>query len=875
MPPYQIKKRNGEFEIFDRKRIENAILQAAASVCESDTDFVPTMVDAIVDEIDSEFTEKNCLVGVEEVQDIVEKHLVKHNKFDMAKHYILYRKERQSERESVARKLVAEFEKNKLKVTKTDGRKELFDIAKIEKIFNFAVQGLENFCAFEELVEAFKKNIVEDIKTKDIMKLLIKTCIDLVSVENTHWEQVAGRFALFDLYKQAGKNRGISFDEIYTGQSYLDFFKTYLEEGLYYKNFLEYYTEDEIRQAGEYIAKNGKNQDLAYGYTTVLSLSKRYLLNPNKVVRELPQELYMSVALFYAIPEKKENRLDFAFKVYDYTSSQKISLATPALNNPRTNWHQLASCFKINVSDDLRGIYHAIENIAQISKFGGGVGVYLGHIRSQASMIRGIKGAAGGVAPWIKVINDTAIAVNQLGQRLGAVSVTLDVFHRDIYDFLELQTETGDIRSKSFDIFPAISVPDLFMKRVENNENWTLFDPHEIFVLYGKRLEDTFDTEFEKFYTELENDDRLTLKKVIEAKDLFKQFLKTTVETGMPYVFFRDTVNRLNPNKHAGNVYSTQLCTEICQNTSTTQFVEEYIENGDKVVLSYEAGDLVTCVLSSINVAKVNTDEDIERIFPVLTRLLDNLITLNRFPVKEAERTAERYRSIGIGYLGLSEFLATRKISYDSQEAREITDKLFEKYTFHTYKASAELAAERGTYPLYKGSEYDKGILLGRKREDFIAESKVAGLDWNVVFDAIAKNGVRFSYHTAPAPNTSTAGIVGTTAALLPIYKKYFIETNLASPTVRIAPKLNAENFWYYKEYVNMDMNDVIDMISVIYKWVDQSISFEWMIDPSKVSPAQLYGYYMKSWKQGIKTVYYVRSLSSDVSKEACVSCSG
>ena len=272
MPPYQIKKRNGEFEIFDRKRIENAILQAAASVCESDTDFVSTMVDAIVDEIDSEFTEKNCLVGVEEVQDIVEKHLVKHNKFDMAKHYILYRKERQSERESVARKLVAEFEKNKLKVTKTDGRKELFDIAKIEKIFNFAVQGLENFCAFEELVEAFKKNIVEDIKTKDIMKLLIKTCIDLVSVENTHWEQVAGRFALFDLYKQAGKNRGISFDEIYTGQSYLDFFKTYLEEGLYYKNFLEYYTEDEIRQAGEYIAKNGKNQDLAYGYTTVLSL---------------------------------------------------------------------------------------------------------------------------------------------------------------------------------------------------------------------------------------------------------------------------------------------------------------------------------------------------------------------------------------------------------------------------------------------------------------------------------------------------------------------------------------------------------------------------------------------------------------------------
>ncbi len=736
------------------------------------------------------------------------------------------------------------------------------------------MQGYEKECQFEALVEAFKKNIVEDIKTRDIAKLLIKTCIDLVSVENTHWEHVAGRLALFDLYKQAGKNRNISHEEIYTPDSYLAFFQKYIEEGLYYKDFMKYYSEDDIRKAGEYLAKNGKKQDLAYGYTTILSLSKRYLLNPNKVIRELPQELYMSVALFYAIPEKPENRLKFAFEVYEYTSSQKISLATPALNNPRTNWHQLASCFKINVPDDLRGIYHAIENIAQISKYGGGVGVYLGHIRSQSSSIRGIKGAAGGVLPWIKVINDTAVAVNQLGQRLGAVSVTLDVWHRDIYDFLELQTETGDIRAKSFDIFPAISVPDNFMERVDADGDWTLFDPHEIYLLYGKRLEDTFNEEFKTFYETLEQDDRITLKKVIKAKDLFKQFLKTTVETGMPYVFYRDTVNKLNPNKHAGNIYSTQLCTEICQNTSEAKFVEETI-NGEKVIISYEPGDLVTCVLSSINIAKVHTDEDIAHTFPVLTRLLDNLITLNRFPVAEAAKTSENYRSIGIGYLGLAEYLATHQLAYDSPEAREVVDVLFEKYTYHTYKNSAELAQERGTYPLYAGSEYDKGILLGKKREDFIAESKVKDLDWNVVFDAIAKNGVRFSYHTAPAPNTSTAGIVGTTAALLPIYKKYFVETNLASPTVRIAPKLNQENFWYYKEYVNMDMNDVIDMISVIYKWVDQSISFEWMIDPSKVSPAQLYGYYMKSWKQGIKTVYYVRSLSAEVSTEACVSCSG
>ncbi len=878
MPCKQVRKRNGDLVDFDRSRIETAILHAVNSVWESDKEFIPTVTNQIIKDIEHVYEDifKDRFPSVEDIQDIVERNLVKANKFEVAKHYILYRAEQNEKREKAIKKLVREFNKNKLEVTKSDGRKETFDINKIAKLFDFAVKGYEEHCDFEEFVDAFRRNIVEDIHTKDIAKILVKACVDLVSIENTYWEKIAGRLALFDLYKQASKNRNLTHKEIYTPESYLEFFKTYLEEGLYYKDFMKYYSEEDILKAGEYLKKKGKKQDLEYGYTTILSLSKRYLLNPNKVIRELPQELYMSVALFYAIPEKKENRMDFAFKIYDACSSGKISLATPALNNPRTNWHQLASCFKINVSDDLRGIYHAIENVAQISKYGGGVGMYLGHIRSQSATIRGNKWAAGGVAPWIKVINDTAVAVNQLGQRLGAVSVTLDVFHRDIYDFLELQTESGDIRSKSFDIFPAISVPDIFMERVENNEDWTLFDPHEVYTVYGKRLEDTFNEEFREFYTTLENDDRLELKKTTKAKELFKTFLKTTVETGMPYVFYRDTINRLNPNKHAGNIYSTQLCTEICQNTSETKFIEEVIDNGDKVVISYEPGELVTCVLSSVNIAKVNTDKEIEEIFPTLTRLLDNLITLNRFPVAEADRTSQRYRSIGIGYLGLAEYLATRKLAYDSPEAREKVDALFEKYTYHTYKSSAELAGERGTYPLYKGSEYDKGILLGRTREDFINESKVKKLDWNIVFDTMQKNGVRFSYHSAPAPNTSTAGIVGTTAALLPIYKKYFVETNLASPTVRIAPKLSNENFWYYKEYVNMDMNDVIDMISVIYKWIDQSISFEWMIDPERVSPAQLYWYYMKSWKQGIKTVYYVRSLSGEVKeKEECVSCSG
>ncbi len=872
----KVRKRNGELMDFERIRIEQALELACSAVWETEKSFIPVITDFIVKDLDHVYTEifVNRIPSVEDIQDIVERNLVKFNKFEIAKQYILYRAERSEVRVAEHKKLVKEFEKNKLQVTKTDGKKELFDIEKIERVFKHAVKGLEETCKFEELMEAFKKNIVEDIKTSDINKLLVKTCIDLVTVENISWEHIAGRLALFDLYKKASKNRNLKQTEIYTPDSYLAFFKQYIQEGLYYKDFMNYYSEDDIRKAGEVLKKKGLKTDMSYGYTTVLSLGKRYLLNPNKFVRELPQELYMSVALFYAIPEAPENRLKFAFQVYEYCSEQKISLATPALINPRTNWHQLTSCFKLNIGDDLRSIYHGIEDIAQISKYGGGVGVYLGHIRAQGASIRGIKGAAGWVNPWIKVINDTAVAVNQLGTRLGAVSVTLDVWHRDIYDFLELQTETGDIRAKAFDVFPAISMPDIFMRRVDEDGDWTLFDPAEIERKYKRRLEDSFSLEFETFYLELEKDDTLELKKTVKAKDLFKQFLKTTVETGMPYVFYRDTVNRLNPNKHAGKIYSSQLCTEICQNSSPAEFIEEVIENG-KIVIRYEPGDVVTCNISSINIAKVYEEKTIEEALAVLSRILDNVISISKYPIRAAEVTAQKYRAIGIGYLGLAEYLATRSMAYDSEEARKHVDGLFEKYTYYTYKASIDLAKERGHYPLFPGSEHSKGIILGRDAATLTAETHNSHLDWTALLEEMKKTGTRFGYHSAPAPNTSTAGIVGTTAALLPIYKKYFVETNLSSPTIRIAPKLNAENFWFYKEYVTMDMNDVIDMISVVYKWIDQSISFEWMIDPSKVSPRELYGYYMKSWKQGIKTVYYVRSLSSEVSKENCVSCSG
>ena len=867
----QVKLRSGQLAPFERSKIERAIELACDATGQLSKDFIVKMTDDIIAELvaSSEANTDAGIPSVEKIQDVVEKHLMQDGLYEVAKAFILYRNQQSQKREEKKEKLIEQFEKHSMQVIKADGSRELFEIAKIKALFDRAVVGYEQSCLFEDLLEMFKKNIVDEIKTSDINKLLIKACIDLVSVENIFWQEVAGRIALFNLYKEALRNRKLRHEDIYAPQAVLALFHDYLEKGFYAKQLRDAYSDEEILLAAESI---DAKLDLEYGYTTILSLQKRYLLNPNKIIKELPQEMYFFIGLFLAIPEAKEVRLQKAIEMYLACAQQQISLPTPTLLNARTTFHQLSSCFKLNVDDDLRAIYHAFENIAQISKFGGGVGVYLGNIRARGSSIRGVLGVSGGVNPWVKVINDTAVSVNQLGARIGSVSVTLDIWHLDIYDFLDLQTETGDIRSKAFDIFPAVAIPDLFMQRLQNNEEISLFDPYEVKKIYGKALQDTFGKEFEDFYVTLEKDERLKMKKTVSAKELFKKFLKVVVETGMPYVFFRDTVNRLNPNKHAGNIYSSQLCTEICQNTSASKFIEETLEDG-KILIKYEPGDTVVCNLASINVAKVNQPEMIEKIIPIAMRILDNVITLNYYPIEETRRTALRYRSVGLGFLGLAEYLATQKIAYDSQQARTAVDELFSQYGLATYRASVDLAKERGAYPLYKGSEYDNGKILGREEAWFVANTK-DGEKWTKLFADMKSFGVRFAYHTAPAPNTSTAGVVGTTAALLPIYKKFFVETNLSALTVRVAPKLSKENFWYYKEYINMDMNEVIEMMAVLYKWVDQSISFEWMIDPSKTSPAQLYEYYVKTWKSEIKTVYYVRSLSGEI-KDNCVSCSG
>lgn len=869
MPIKYIKNRDWDLVPFDKTRIERAIEKAWESAKILDFSFVEEVAwEVVLDLEEMSLKLEAGFLDIEKIQDIVENKLMELWYFEVAKKYVIYREKRIQEREVLKAQVWEKISKNTFEITKSNWEKELFDREKVKNTYKRVSFWLARICKFEELEWSLKKYLVEWIKTSDILKMMIKSSIDLITVENTSWQYIAWRLLTIDLYKEASRNRNFELKDVYKPQHYKDLFDAYISEWKYYKDFYKYYTPEQILEAWK---KLKKDTDFTYNYTTVLMYKKRYLLNPNKIVRELPQEMYMSAALFLAIPEPEETRLQTALKIYEYCSKAMISLPTPTLLNARTNYHQLSSCFKLNVDDDLRAIYHNIENMAQISKFGGWIWVYLWNIRSRWGSIRWVNWASGWVNPWIKVINDTAVAVNQLWARAWAISVTLDMWHRDIYDFLDLQTETWDIRRKAFDVFPAVSIPDLFIKRVENNESWTLFDPKEVKDITWRVLQDHFCDDFEKFYIECENNPKLSLKETVPAKDLFKKFLKSTVETGMPYVFYRDTVNALNPNKHAWNIYSTQLCTEICQNTSPSKYVEESLEDGN-IVIKYTPWDSVVCNLASINIAKVYDDETIAKVTPVVMRILDNVIDLNFYPIKEAELTAKKYRSVWVWFLWLAEYLAVNKLAYDSKEAREVVDRMMEKFAYEVFKSSNELAVERKKYELFDGSEYSKWIVLWKDADWFKSNSKIND-NWWELLENIKKNGLRFAYHLAPAPNTSTAWVVWTTAALLPIYKKYFVETNSIAPSVVVAPNLNEENFWYYKEYVNMNMNDVIDMMSVVYKWIDQSASFEWIINPQKVSPKELYEYYIKAHKQGIKTVYYVRSMSLEVKE--CVSCSG
>ncbi|MEO2083659.1 MAG: ribonucleoside-diphosphate reductase subunit alpha, partial [Desulfurobacteriaceae bacterium] len=498
-------------------------------------------------------------------------------------------------------------------------------------------------------------------------------------------------------------------------------------------------------------------------------------------------------------------------------------------------------------------------------------------IRAQGSWIKKVFGASGGIVPWAKILNDVAVAVNQEGKRAGAVTIALDVWHLDIFDFLELKTENGDLRRKAFDIFPQVVIPDLFMERVKYDQDWLLVDPYEVEKKFGFKLYELWGEEFEKAYMQVENEsEKLKLKKRIKAKELLKEILKTQVATGLPYIFFKDTANRLNPLKHDGYIGNGNLCMESFSNFRPSKGFKTYLKGGKIVNEISEPGLVHTCNLLSINLANIEDDKELEDAVRTAVRILDNTIELTSPPILESKLHNNRYRTIGIGTLGLADYLAKREIPYGRQSLNVI-DKLYEKIAFFGIDESANLAAERGAFPAFEGSEWSRGILIGKDAEFFLKESSLKD-KWLELIEKVKKNGLRNGQLFAIAPNTSSGLLQGSTPGVLPPFSRFYIDKN-QKQAVPICPPYIKERFWFYRESKFMDQKEVIDVIATIQKWVDSGISMELLFNLNLgIRAKDIYETVMYAWEKGIKTIYYVRTIQKDSQqaiskKEECVAC--
>ncbi len=544
-------------------------------------------------------------------------------------------------------------------------------------------------------------------------------------------------------------------------------------------------------------------------------------------------------------------------------------MATPTLSNARKPNHQLSSCFIDTVPDSLDGIYRSLDNFSQVSKFGGGMGMYFGKVRATGGNIRGFKGVAGGVIRWMRLVNDTAVAVDQLGMRQGAVAVYLDVWHKDLPEFLQLRTNNGDDRMKAHDIFPAVCYPDLFWKMADENldQNWYLFCPNEIMRIKGYCLEDCYGEEWERKYLDCVNDQRLT-RRVISIKDIIRLVLRSAVETGTPFTFNRDTVNRANPNHHKGMIYCSNLCTEIAQNMAPIETVSKTIETKDGetiVVTTTKPGEFVVCNLASLSLGRLplEDEEQMREKVATIVRALDNVISLNFYPVPYAEITNQKYRSIGLGISGYHHALAKRRIKWESEEHLQFMDKVFETINRSAILASSNLAKEKGSYQYFEGSDWQTGLYFDKRGYD--------SDEWKEVRKTVALQGMRNAYLLAVAPTSSTSIIAGTTAGLDPIMKRFFLEEKKGSMLPRVAPELSDETYWMYKSAYLINQKWSIKASGVRQRHIDQAQSMNLYIT-NDFTMRQVLDLYLLAWKSGVKTIYYVRSKSLEV--EECESCS-
>ncbi|MBY0121326.1 ribonucleoside-diphosphate reductase subunit alpha [Bacillus sp. S/N-304-OC-R1] len=752
--------------------------------------------------------------------------------------------------------------------------------------FHSVLEAIQRASEQYKIDAAHLKTLLENQETteNEANQYALQYSLNCISMEQPNWTYLAAHLYLNDLYAQAADMR--RYEE---QQQYGDFYQLVeklTEIGIYSEDLLRLYTKEEIYEIGKAI---DPSKDYLFTYVGLFLLADRYLARDyEKHTYELPQERFMIIAMTLMKNEEKSERISLVKEAYWALSNLYMTVATPTLANAGKSYGQLSSCFIDTVDDSLDSIYLNNWDIARLSKDGGGIGIYYGKVRALGSDIKKFKGNSSGVIPWIRLVNDTAVSVDQLGQRQGAIAIYLDVFHKDIMNgFLDLKTNNGDERRKAHDIFTGVSIPDLFMEKLQEADEtgrsigeWHTFCPHQVKQIMGWKddqgnplgLEDFYDERDEKLFTkkyeEAVNHPLLPRKKY-RAMDIMARIMVSQLEAGTPYMFYRDEVNRQNPNKHLKglsrtSIYCSNLCTEIMQNMSATVIQNEYQDEEGNIIFVRKPGDFVVCNLSSIHLPNAVKANVLERLIRIQMRMLDNTIDINQISVGQAKWTNQKYRAVGLGTFGWHHLLALKGFHWESDEAVQYADDLYGEIAYLTIQASMELAKEKGAYPLFPGSEWDSGEYFNRK--GYTSDK------WKNLQQEIKAYGVRNGWMMAVAPNSSTAKIGGSTDGIDPLYAVEYAEEKKNFKFKVTAPDLNHQTYNYYR-HVRHELDQLwsIRQNAARQKHIDQSISFNLYVRHD-IKARDLLGLHMDAWKQGLKTTYYVRS-TSQTEIEECEAC--
>ena len=887
----RIIKRNGKVVPFEEDKIKVAVTKAFLAN-ESGNAAASERIHRKVEEITAEVQEifkrrmpSGGTLHIEEIQDQVELQLMRNEEYVVARKYILYREERAAERTKDAPQQT-NVDAPKISVTKKDGSQVPLDIDRLASVVNHACDGLEDVSA-DAILEESVKNLYDGVSISDMKSALVMSARTKVEQE-PNYSYVTARILLDELRSEALSFLGIAEESSHPEMQdyYPKAFSAYIDKGVELEMLDPILKEFDLKKLGEAI---DHDRDYQFTYLGLQTLYDRYFIHYQDTRYELPQIFFMRVAMGLAVEEdQKEER---AIEFYRLLSSFDYMSSTPTLFNSGTLRPQLSSCYLTTIPDDLDGIFGAMKDNALLSKWAGGLGNDWSPVRALGSYIKGTNGKSQGVVPFLKVANDTAVAVNQGGKRKGAMCAYLETWHLDIEEFLDLRKNTGDDRRRTHDMNTANWVPDLFMKRVELDQNWTLFSPGE-----APDLHDLTGLAFEKRYEEYEAlaaEGKMDQHKTIPAKDLWRKMLTMLFETGHPWITFKDSCNLRSPQQHIGVIHSSNLCTEITLNTSNDE--------------------IAVCNLGSVNLPQHMKDgvldkEKVKRTVTTALRMLDNVIDINYYSVDTAKNSNLKHRPVGMGLMGFQDALYMQDAPYCSDAAIEFADRSMEVISYYAIQASSELAKERGTYPSYDGSLWSQGIfpkdsidILEKNRgSEFIKVDRSETLDWEKLRAKVKKDGMRNSNVMAIAPTATISNITGVTQSIEPTYQNLYVKSNLSGEFTIVNPhlvrKLKALDLWddvmindlkYFEgslSEISRIPDDIKKLFSTAFevepqyivesasrrqKWIDQAQSLNLYIGNANGKKLDLT--YRMAWYSGLKTTYYLRSIAATTTEKSTI----